>query len=211
VLLSNGSNFNTRFLAGTLEAVAPLYGIAGRRLYSNAGFFGTDTSWPQGYTQITRAWVPPLVASGQIAARLALSVDLTAAIGATANAEASIALDVDMTANANVRANAYATIAFDIDLTAGIRGTANAAAVFDLVGRPSAVDIAQEVWNGFTVENGLAPAEVLRILLAVAAGKTDIAGSGPTIVTFRDTADTKNRVRASMTGSERDAVTIDGA
>lgn len=50
--------------------------------------------------------------------------------------------------------------------------------------------------------------QTLAVLLAVAAGKTDITGS---TVTFRDVADTKNRVSAIMTGSERTSVTLDGA
>lgn len=58
------------------------------------------------------------------------------------------------------------------------------------------------------VEGSLTIRDVLRLLLAVAAGKTDIA-TGPTVVTFRDQADTKNRVSATMTGSERASITLD--
>lgn len=210
MLLTNGSTIQARFLAGGLLAQAPMQGAEARRRYFNAAAFGEDTSWPQGYQQTTRAMVPPLLASGQIAARLSLSLDLTAALGGAANMSASIPLDVDMTANANVRSNMSASIALDVDMTATMRAVGNMSAVFDLVGRPSAVDIAQEVWNGFIVEDGMSGADVIRVLLAVAAGKTAITGSGPTVVTFRDQADTVDRVRAEMTGSERDAVTIDG-
>lgn len=58
------------------------------------------------------------------------------------------------------------------------------------------------------IESGLTAAEVLRLILAVQAGKTDITGS---TVTFRDVADTKDRVTATMTGSERTAITLDGS
>jgi hypothetical protein len=58
------------------------------------------------------------------------------------------------------------------------------------------------------IESGYTAEEILRILLAVAAGKTTISGSD---VAFRDVADTKDRVAASMTGSERTTVTLDGA
>ena len=58
------------------------------------------------------------------------------------------------------------------------------------------------------IESGYTAEEILRILLAVAAGKTSISGSD---VAFRDVADTKDRVAASMTGSERTTVTLDGA
>lgn len=50
--------------------------------------------------------------------------------------------------------------------------------------------------------------EALAIILAVVAGKSDIDG---TTITFRDVADTKNRVSASMTGSERTTITLDGS
>jgi len=50
--------------------------------------------------------------------------------------------------------------------------------------------------------------EALSVMLAVAAGKSDITGS---TVTFRDVADTKDRVTATMTGSERTSITIDGS
>ena len=56
------------------------------------------------------------------------------------------------------------------------------------------------------LEGGYTAGELLRVLAAVAAGKTDITG---TTVTFRDVNDTTDRVVASMTGSERTTVTLD--
>jgi hypothetical protein len=56
------------------------------------------------------------------------------------------------------------------------------------------------------VEGSLTLRDVLRVLLAVAAGKTTTTGSN---VAFRDQADTKARVAASMTASQRTTVTID--
>jgi hypothetical protein len=49
--------------------------------------------------------------------------------------------------------------------------------------------------------------EALAVIVSVLAGKSDISGS---TVTFRDVADTKNRVSATMSGSERTAVILDG-
>jgi len=62
------------------------------------------------------------------------------------------------------------------------------------------------VW-ATNLEGSLDGMEILRILLSVNAGITDITGS---TVTFRDLADTKNRVTATVSGSERTAVTLDG-
>jgi hypothetical protein len=62
------------------------------------------------------------------------------------------------------------------------------------------------------VEGTLTLGDVMRIILAVQAGKTTIVNTGPTTntVTFRDLADSKNRVDADLDGSERIAVTLDG-
>jgi hypothetical protein len=63
------------------------------------------------------------------------------------------------------------------------------------------------------IESGYTAAEILRILTAVAAGKTVITdlGGGAATVEFRDIDDTKTRVEADMTDSERTSVTLDGS
>lgn len=65
--------------------------------------------------------------------------------------------------------------------------------------------LANAVWER-AVDAGYSAEEILRVLAAVAAGKTDITGS---TVTFRNLGDTKDRIVASMTGSERTTITID--
>jgi hypothetical protein len=61
------------------------------------------------------------------------------------------------------------------------------------------------------IEAGLTFRQIVRLLAAVAAGKTDITdlGGGSATVKFRDLADTKDRIVADMTGSERTGVTRD--
>ena len=69
--------------------------------------------------------------------------------------------------------------------------------------------IAAAVWAA-ACEGSLDFAGVQRILLAVAAGKTGIDTGGPSpVVTFRDQADTTDRVTATMDGSERATVVLD--
>lgn len=210
VLTTNGTPIQARFLAGALASQAPMQGRAAMRRISNALAFGTDTSWPQGFQSVLRALVPPLAESGQIAVQMGLPLDLTAALVGIGNIAASPAVEFSATVAANVLSNLYATFAVEADATAALRAQGGVSAVFDWVSRPSANDIAQEVWNSFQIEAGMGAGDVLRVLLAVAAGKTAITGTGPVVVTFRDQADTMDRVRAEMTGSERDAVTVDG-
>jgi len=211
MLVNNGGYVRARFLGGGVNAVQAMETHAARARIGNAMAFGNDTSWPQGYQSVIRARLPPLVESGQAAARLVIDLSLLAEPNGIAQAAASLAMDLAASAGANYLASAYATMSMSVSLTADAIGIAQASATLDWIARPSAGDIAQEVWNSFTIEGGFSGADVMRVLLAVAAGKTTIARTSPTVVTFRDTDDTKDRVRAEMIGSERDAVTIDGA
>ena len=71
------------------------------------------------------------------------------------------------------------------------------------------IDITDSVWAN--VVETLTAEEILRVLLAVASGKTTITdlGGGSATVKFRDLADTKDRVSADMDENERTSVTID--
>jgi hypothetical protein len=61
-----------------------------------------------------------------------------------------------------------------------------------------------------SVEGGLTVKAVLRVLLAFAAGRTDIDTGGPSpVVRFRSQDNTRDRIAGTMSGSERTAVTID--
>lgn len=61
------------------------------------------------------------------------------------------------------------------------------------------------------IETGVTMQEALRVILAVLAGKSLITdlGGGDAQVIFRNPPDTKNRVTANLTGSERTSVTLD--
>lgn len=62
------------------------------------------------------------------------------------------------------------------------------------------------------IEAGLSAAEILRIILAVQAGQTTITptGTGTADVAFKAQNGTTDRVLASMTGSERTTVLVEG-
>jgi hypothetical protein len=57
------------------------------------------------------------------------------------------------------------------------------------------------------IETSVTLRQAIRIMLAVLAGKTSIAGA---VATFRNVGDTKDRVTATMTGSQRTTMVVDG-
>lgn len=69
--------------------------------------------------------------------------------------------------------------------------------------------IAAAVWD--SVFDGYKASDLLKIIAAVAAGKTIIVdhGDGTATVTYRSINDTHNTVVGEMTGSERTDVTLD--
>ena len=71
-------------------------------------------------------------------------------------------------------------------------------------------NVSDAVW-GAIAESSLSYQDIMKILLAIASGKTTIVdlGGGMATVSFRDVDDSKDRLVADMTGSERIAVTLD--
>lgn len=146
MLSRNFSPYNIRFLSG---------GVFGMRIdpigpICNAIAFGSKTSIPQGYNDATRALVPPLQTGGNIAARVAGEGFVVADIGAFGQMGGTFAGDSDFIADGNVYANGYGTFAGEADFIAAMSGVGNMEADFDILARPSAFDIAQEIWNAPT-------------------------------------------------------------
>jgi hypothetical protein len=69
-------------------------------------------------------------------------------------------------------------------------------------------NIANAVWQK-VLEGTLTAEQIQRILFAVAKGKTVIDDGPPVVVHFRDHADAKDRVVATMDGSERVGIAVD--
>lgn len=80
---------------------------------------------------------------------------------------------------------------------------ANISATGDVL---TAQGCANAVWAAL-METGMTAQQALRLLTAIAAGKTTIGTGDPVVVTFRDINDTVTRVTAEMEESERKVVT----
>ena len=165
-------------------------------------------SAPSGY-RIPKAILYP-IANGGIAGKAINAFDVSS----------SIIGDGYMTLSETVTF----TVSGSGDLLASISGSENITfvALCDILGygylngnadisaQPTAADIAGEFFATF-IDGAFTMKDVLKILVAVAAGKTNIVdlGGGNATVEFRDLSDTKNTVIADMTNSERTDITLD--
>jgi hypothetical protein len=164
---------------------------------------------------------------GSLTASLRGAVQLAASLAGTGNITAALGVIAFMQANLT----GYGTV------TGAFRGEASLAANIVSFGSLSPEGLAAAVWSAVAatnnsagsmgeklndagsgsnpwtevIESGFTAAQIMRLLAAVAAGKTSIVdlGGGLAEVTIRDLADTKDRIVADMTGSERTTVTRD--
>lgn len=115
-------------------------------IISNAAAFGSRTSVPQGMNG-QNALRMTVKIGGNISARFRGDLDSVAAIRGVGNLAGLMDGEFDLVAQGNVGLNGYATFPGESDLTAAVSALGSMAANMDLIARPSANDIAQEVWN----------------------------------------------------------------
>lgn len=162
--------------------------------------------------------------TASIEGRLNATIDMVGSGDLTANMTALAEMVISLLGSGDLDATvaAFGDMAIDIVVTGTGLSTANVgqavwaaiAASNNLPGTMGEkLNDAGSASNPWTevIESGYTAAEILRILAAVAAGKTTIndLGGGLAEVVFRDLGDTKNRVSADMTGSQRTDVTTD--
>lgn len=152
----------------------------------------------------------------------ALSGTSTLAGLASALAHAAAALSGEGTVAATSAATALGELAANLTVTGATLTTGNvASAVWDAIASANNElgSMGEQLNNAgaggnpwdTVIESGYTADEVLRILLAVSAGKTTVTdlGGGAATVVFRDQGDTKDRVSVDMQDSDRETVTLD--
>lgn len=146
----------------------------------------------------------------QISSSLAGVGALTANMTMTLQLAANLAGIGDIVGAMGLIANVSTTLTGTGTLVGALRGTANLEAEITPFTELSPESLATAVWAK-TIEGTYTTGDVLRLLSAVAAGKSTIVdlGGGLATVTFRDINDTEDRVVADMTDSERTGVTLD--
>lgn len=117
-------------------------------IIQNAACFapGGITSIPQGYNN-QNAIRMTVKTGGMISARFRTDFGATANLIGGGNIAAILAAKSFFIANANVAINGYATFAGEFNMISNISAIGNMSANMDLLARPSANDIAQEVWS----------------------------------------------------------------
>ena len=224
-----------RFFAGTYATIIDTTGDQNKAL-NNGIAFGMKVGRPYGYNGLN-GWCLPVQPGGFIRATLSGSSDFLTIISCIANMHATLSGEGTLTPGINAAYNMYCTLIGEGNLTSDLKAKAWMWATLDAGARPSAFDIAQEIWqaqasqynsegtlgnkvnesgssgNPWTevIESGLSAKDVMKIIASVLAGKTTITdlGNGLATVKFRDVNDTKDVLSASMTDSERTHVTLD--
>jgi hypothetical protein len=198
-LLPQSPGALSAFVASQAQlTVSPLIVAAGRNVVGSSSI--TFTVGPSQLELIVSA-------SGSATATWTLSGTLAAAVGLTG--ASSITFTVGPTTLGAI-IDALGTSPVTFVGSATVRATGNLAGDITPFTTLSPENLAQKVWQ-YVLEAGYSAEECVRILTAVAAGKTDITnlGGGNATVVFRDLGDTKDRVDADMTGSERTTITLD--
>lgn len=120
-----------------------------RKLSDNARAFGQYTSFPQGYQDVSRSYIPSFRLTDFIRAHISGSGDLiNTGILVPMVMSATVSGEGFLTPNAEVGKTMAATITGVGNLSGDSRNIVNMAATIDAGARPSAFDIAQEVWQG---------------------------------------------------------------
>lgn len=211
MLRFNGTYMDrVKYLGGSLHSTNLNRIRYKQKLIEHRQKFGSSVSMPQGYQSAYRALLPTFSTSGFMSSIIRGSGSFNSSITSIGNMLAILAGVGSIDANANSAVNMHITLAGNSTFNANVTSIGWMSATLDAGARPSAFDIAQEVF-GSIVESGVNFKEVLRILVAIAAGRTTInnLGSGNATVNFRDLANAKNRISASMEGSSRVDVSLD--
>lgn len=206
----NGYNPESSWIMAQVGGGMATYNtINGTGTLVGSGNYGRDIAADlAGLGDITNAAMALI--SGAVAA-LSGSGTLSASIQGALQAAASLAGSGNITAALGALAGLVADLDGDGSVTALLAGNGSLSADITVTGATlNTGNVGQAVW-AYLITAGYSAEEILRLLAAVAAGKTNITdlGGGAAEVEFRDLADTKNAVVADMLNSERTTVTLD--
>lgn len=235
MLKGNNDNISClRYFSGTYATIIDTTGDQ-NEIVNNGLAFSTKVGRPYGYNGIN-GFLLPVNPSGFIRATLLGGTSFTPSILSIGNMSATIRGEGAITPDINAAYNMRLTLTGVGSITPQLKAKAWMYSAIDAGARPSAYDIAQEIWQSKSsnynstgtmgnkingagnagdpwtslVEGNISTLEALKIMLSILIGKTTIAKgtNGTATVTFRNASNTKAKVVANMNGSERSTVTI---
>lgn len=230
MLKGNNDNISgMRFFAGTYASIIDTTGDQ-NKILNNGLVFGMKVGKPYGYNGLN-GWLLPVQPGGFIRATLSGISSFAATISSIANMTATLSGVGTLNPGINAAYNMYLTMIGEGNLTLDLKAKAWMWATLDAGARPSAFDIAQEIWqaqasqynsngtmgnkvnesgssgNPWTqvIEGSVSALEAIKIILSILTGKTIITKgtNGHATIKFRNIANTKDKVTAIMTDSER--------
>lgn len=184
--------------ASGISGFADISGIIIGGIFSSADLFASGTL------------APDLSAIADLTSGLLGEISLTASttsiwamVGAIA-AASTILADADGHAFLDSTLSGNMSAGFEISATAA--GNSAITVTGDLL---STANVADSVW-GALFENNISYQDAIKILVAIAAGKTTVVnlGGGDATVTFRTLDDSANRIVATMHNSDRTNLTF---
>lgn len=161
------------------------------------------TSCPVGYT-LSQSYLFPLIGGG-ISGKANIEISTSVSIIGIGLIDGSTTISISVSASGDLLANIGGTTTISITTSGSLVAIGYISGTCNIGADPSADDIAQAVL-GLKIEGDYSMRDVLRIMSAVLAGKTSIVGS---TAKFRNLQNTKDRLEASMTGSERTTINYD--
>lgn len=148
MLLNNGTWFGRlRPVAGPLQSLGLLANSQRAMLRDNALRFGSRVSVPNGYQSAYRAIVPTLQETEFMAVRMIGESSSSFAAQGAGSMAVTLAGEGSTVFNGQMGATLSVTMAGEGGFTATARGIGSMSVAMDAGSRPSAFDIAQEVWQ----------------------------------------------------------------
>jgi len=208
----------TAFPTGTQPPYSIVMGLKGGELSSSTNISGTG-SISSGLT-MAKNLDAQLDGSGELVGNLSLIIQmasdlmgtgsLSGAMVGTLQMAADLAGSGDLDASMKLISNIAATLIGEGAISGNLKGKASmSATIYVNQSEATVQQIVDGVWN-LQVDGTYTAEDVMKILVAVAAGKTEIVdlGGGNATVIFRDLSDTIDKVEATMANSERTDVNI---
>jgi hypothetical protein len=207
-LLMNYTGGQCRYLSGTFNTMPDYWQRDSWFIRNRIAWSSPYHAWPEGYS--VNSLIRPVSFLGFASARLTADSTVAASIRGAGILSALLASDSFLSATYPYAGyNLSANLAGEGFFNPLISSIGYMTSSIQAGAQPSAVDIAGEVWQTI-LESGHSAQGIMRLLAAFSAGLTSIGpfASGATVA-FRDLNDTKDRIVASMYGSERASITRD--